>query len=149
MTKIPPTDADLQPVFAGTDEGIEDDGLTFAQEVVDALFVLASYADDHGVPVRVECRSGIEIDLVADPIVSFHLGEQQIDVVDTLSVQDASELVGLSRAALHRRVLRAEERGEDTPFHRFRRSDTGGRPILRTEKAAFLAWVATWKHKPK
>ena len=56
-----------------------------------------------------------------------------------LTLEEAAELLGISRAALYGRIRRSRKRGERVPFRR-RRRDPRGRLVVR--RSALLEWNA-------
>ncbi len=58
---------------------------------------------------------------------------------DEVTLVDAAREMGISRAALYGRVLRARKRGESVPF---RKGNRGGR--LVATRTALAAWAAQW-----
>jgi len=115
-----------------------------AEGTLTTLEYLSECATEEGLRMFLRFDDGREVELTGSVPESLQWldknGEQyHVRNLDTVTLEEAAKLIGMSRNALYQRVRRAELRGESTPFRRV--FDWFSMLALRAE---FLEWTKTF-----
>ena len=104
---------------------------------------------DHSVRLQLRYRDGDVVDLFDKRVAAFEFvtasdrgistDTHSVELLDVVDITQGAELLGMGRAALYSRVLRADRAGEPMPFRR------GPNRTWYSEPDSLLEWAASWK----
>lgn len=115
-----------------------------AEAVLDALNWMIARAEEAGIRIRIRYRDGEVADVTEKRVAAIEWAESSgevsfIETLDLVTITEAARSLGMSRRALHMRVMRADRAGELMPFRKYE-----GYDLWLAEPAKVAEWAATW-----